>query len=68
MEPDWMNQLIIPLGVDLAVFIVKALIVAFLASWLLKKYVQPFLTKRSPQVNAEQIAEESNQGGQDIDS
>lgn len=58
MQPDWMNQLFIPLGADLVLFIVKALIVVFLASWLLNKYVKPLFPKRSESVVEEQKVEE----------
>ena len=60
MQPDWINQLIIPLGAELAVFIIKALIVAFVATWLLNKYVKPFFPKQREAVSTEQSVEESN--------
>ncbi|MFD1426564.1 hypothetical protein [Kroppenstedtia sanguinis] len=57
MQPDWMNQLIIPLGADLFLFLVKALIVAFVASWLLNKYAKPFFPKRK--VEEQKVEEQS---------
>ncbi|WP_091835034.1 hypothetical protein [Marininema halotolerans] len=56
-EIDWVNQLIIPLGADLGVFILKALVVALLASWVLKKYVQPLFKSNREHEKTEKVDE-----------
>ncbi|WP_143034957.1 hypothetical protein [Marininema mesophilum] len=50
-----MNQLIIPLGADVGVFIVKALIVALVASWFFKKYIHPLFKGKSEQAEVEEV-------------
>jgi hypothetical protein len=46
-QPDYVNQLLIPLGADLLLFILKGVVVLLLAGFFMRKYVAPLFKKET---------------------
>lgn len=44
-EPDLMNSLVIPVAVELLIFIIKALVVTLFAGFFVKRYLAPLVRK-----------------------
>jgi hypothetical protein len=44
-EPDLMNSLVIPVAVELLIFIIKALVVTLFAGFFVKRYLAPLVKK-----------------------
>lgn len=56
-QPDYVNQLLIPLGADFLLFLLKAIVVLWFAGLFVKKYIAPlFKRETEPAPDKEEVA------------
>lgn len=60
-QPDYLNQLFIPLGADLLSFIIKAIVVTLLAGFFMKRYIVPLFKKENKQTEEIQAAQQQEE-------
>ncbi|MFC7440256.1 hypothetical protein [Laceyella putida] len=49
-QPDYVNQLLIPLGADLLLFLIKAVVILLFAGFFVRKYIAPLFKKETKPV------------------